>query len=182
MPAINGLVRVKATSTANTGGTATQTTNGEYVFTGVTSARLDGIFTSIYDDYLMVFEARANGASPSDVNFRFTTGGTDRSTASTYRLQQITASGSSLTNTSSSLDYGRAFTLPVTNYSGFNFYVYWPARVYRSGIRSVSALSDASGTVVDRMTYHMENLSSDGIRFYSTVAFDMSVNIYAFNQ
>lgn len=84
-----GLVKVVPTSITNSAGTASlDSTTGEVTFTNVTSIGLNGIFTSGYRSYRIVYAV--TGAFTQTQMYRFRTGGTDNSSAS-YYFQEIYA-------------------------------------------------------------------------------------------
>lgn len=89
-----GLVLVSPTSIANSGGSASAS-GGKINFTDVASVSLNGVFTSTYENYLiMVTEVVANSALA--LNFRLRSAGTD-ATGTNYTFQQLTANDTSVT-------------------------------------------------------------------------------------
>ncbi len=87
-----GLVAVAPTSIANSGGSAS-TTGFTTTFTGVTSISLNGVFSSLYRNYLFVYSA--SNASGSDLIMRFRAAGTD-SSGSNYTQHGAEISGTTL--------------------------------------------------------------------------------------
>jgi len=83
--AISGLVMMKPTAITATSGSGSVTTLGQVNFTTVTSIKLDGVFTSAYDNYRFVFKASTSAVATLSLNFR-TTGGADI-TAANYNQQ-----------------------------------------------------------------------------------------------
>jgi len=79
-----GLNLLAPTSIANSGGTATSA-NGTTSFTGVTSVSLNGVFSSTYENYLLIGDhiGSAGGTSPT---MRLRVGGTDNTVAKYQRV------------------------------------------------------------------------------------------------
>jgi hypothetical protein len=75
-----GIALVQPTSVD--GGT---NTNGAVTFSGVTGVRLNGVFTSAFDNYRVIIDTTATSASGAYLQFRFSNGGADY-TASNYYL------------------------------------------------------------------------------------------------
>jgi hypothetical protein len=75
-----GLAVVAPTSIANSGGSASASA-GEVTFTGVNSVSLNGVFTTAYRNYQVVWNATGGTASGA-VYFRYRAAGTDNTTSS----------------------------------------------------------------------------------------------------
>lgn len=80
--AATGLVPVTPTSVVVSGGSASTSSSGEVTFTGVTSVALNGVFSSKFRNYRIIYVV--TGAFTQTQNYRFRTGGTDNSSASYY--------------------------------------------------------------------------------------------------
>lgn len=85
LPTLSGLVPITPTSLANTGGSAS-TTGYVTTFTTVSSLSLNGVFTSSFSQYRILFRYTATNATYQ--NFRLRSGGTDV-TSTTYNMQQL---------------------------------------------------------------------------------------------
>jgi len=72
-----GLVIVTPTSIAGTGVTSS---NGKVSFASSTAVSVNGVFTSSYDNYMIVINARSN-SNNNTLNMRFRSSGTDLSSA-----------------------------------------------------------------------------------------------------
>jgi hypothetical protein len=97
MPLTNGLVVMTPTSVAKTGtgSTATINSDGSVVFDLCTTLSLNGVFTSSYDNYMIVMRATTSLAWPY-FNSRLRASGTDNTTASSYTNQYLTANGTTV--------------------------------------------------------------------------------------
>ena len=88
-----GLVLVKPTSIANSGGSASLS-GGAVTLSGVNSVSLNGVFTSAYTNYLVTSNLSSTGATDV-VTIRVRASGTDLST-STYEYGQAIITTSSI--------------------------------------------------------------------------------------
>ncbi|HSG62767.1 MAG TPA: hypothetical protein VLA24_15180 [Pseudomonadales bacterium] len=77
---LGGLVLVSPTSIANSGGSASAS-GGEVTFTGVSSVSLNGVFSSAYENYRIVFNGISSSATATGLNMRFRASGTDASSS-----------------------------------------------------------------------------------------------------
>jgi hypothetical protein len=76
-----GLIPVAPSSVDKTGGTASANSLGQVTFAGVSSISLNGVFTSSYTNYRIVFSE--NSAADAFISWRFRKAGSDNS-ASAY--------------------------------------------------------------------------------------------------
>lgn len=90
--AAGGLRLVLPTSIANSGGSASAS-GGEVTFTGVSTVSLNGVFTSAYQNYLILW--RVIGTSSGAFSMRLRSSGTDDS-GSTYQQQNMSAYGTTV--------------------------------------------------------------------------------------
>jgi hypothetical protein len=86
----SGLNLITPTTIANSGGTATAT-GGAVNFSSVNSVSLNGVFSSTYENYHVIFSADSN--TGNQLNCRLRVGGVDAS-GSNYDHQIVTAFGS----------------------------------------------------------------------------------------
>ena len=89
-----GLVLVSPTSIANSGGSASAS-GGQVTFTGVSSVSLNGVFTSAYQNYKILFNAI--GSTTSVLKMRMRASGSDN-TSSNYIYQHLIANGATITS------------------------------------------------------------------------------------
>ena len=87
-----GLAIVTPTSIANSGGSSSAS-GGAVTFTGVTSISLNGVFTSTFDNYLIVSSLVAS--TDTGTTLRMRASGTDNS-ANSYTRQRLTASSTTV--------------------------------------------------------------------------------------
>ena len=109
-----GLVRVSPTSVTVGSGSASVNANGLVTFTGASSISLNGVFTSAYTDYRIMFDQTAASAY-ADGNLRMRVGGVDAIT--NYYRNGIVIDGATITGFQSANDtnYGNALTTHPTS-------------------------------------------------------------------
>ena len=79
------------TSVSVVTGSATIATSGTVTYTGVATLNVNGVFTSTYKNYMIVW-SNINASAQNEPRFRLRVGGVDNSTASSYLYQRYTAS------------------------------------------------------------------------------------------
>jgi len=84
----SGLVSIVPSSVTVGSGSATTSTNGQVAFTGVSSVALNGVFTSAYDNYRILFRPTV-ASTTQNITARLRVGGVDASGAGTYRETAI---------------------------------------------------------------------------------------------
>lgn len=83
LDAPTGLKKIVPSSVAVGSGTGSADSLGTVTFTGVSSVSLNGVFSSTYDNYWIVWNV-TNNSGTSTCTLRFRTSGTDYSTADAY--------------------------------------------------------------------------------------------------
>ena len=108
--AATGLRMVVPTSVAVGSGSGSVDANGAVTFSGASSVSLNGCFTSAYQNYRIVINAKH--ASDADLTFRVRASGTDLSSASSYyEGRYYVGETSSLTAGSNNASLGTSWTL-----------------------------------------------------------------------
>jgi hypothetical protein len=87
-----GLRLLTPTSVPVGSGSSSVGTNGQVTFSGASSVSLNGVFTSTYDNYLILFNTLHS--SNSELNFRLRTAGTDSS--ANYEWQRLRATSTTV--------------------------------------------------------------------------------------
>jgi hypothetical protein len=175
MAAGDGLVSMAPTSIAYSGTSAGINADGGVDFSAVTSLSLNGVFTSDYDNYLIVFQATAG----ETVYFRMRASGTDNSTASSYVRQQLSANSTTVSGTRITDNQGAAFNVAGTLTAGSFFHIYGPYLAQPTATRSVNAWDSNSARINDVAGTHNQSTSYDGITFTSSPT-AMTGNIHVF--
>jgi hypothetical protein len=83
--AAGGLVQIVPTSIAATGGSGSISATGAVSFTSASAINFNGCFSSLYDNYRIIFSNLNGSGSSSDVGFRLRKSGTDNTSNVYYR-------------------------------------------------------------------------------------------------
>lgn len=176
----SGMILMRPTSivVAGTGATASIGVNGSVTFTSATSLSLNGVFTSAYDNYMVVM--RDNSSATTQYFYRLRTAGTDASGAN-YTYQYIQADGTTVNGArTSSATAGWCGYSSSTQRSGQTVYLYGPNLAQPTAVRSVSVVGADSGRILDNASTHSVSTAYDGITIYpnSPTTFSGLVSVY----
>jgi hypothetical protein len=176
----SGLVPIVPTSVSVGGGTATVGTNGQVTFTSATtSLSLNGVFSSAYDNYRIVY--RATYASAASVSARLRIATTD--TATNYTFVSVftntgTASASSTTTTS--------FGLSITNTTTRNVVadIVSPFIATSTGFIGIGREQNAGANygIISYGHAQIDSTSFDGITILNDQAQTGTVSIYGYTK
>lgn len=161
----SGMILMRPTSivVAGVGATASIGVNGSVTFTSATSLSLNGVFTSSYDNYMIV--CRATSSVASNISVRFRVGGTDNSTSNSYVTQEMEANGTTVGGARLTNNLGRIAAMNATQRCGFVTNVYGPFLAQPTAFRTVISNDLSSARIVDHAGTHNQSTSYDGITF-----------------
>ena len=163
MAAGDGLISMTPTSVAHSGTSASINADGGVDFSAVTSLSLNGVFTSDYDNYLIVIAASATTAI--DFTLRLRSSGSDAS-GSNYTYQYLLANGSSASAArTSSATSGIFANADNTQSSGYHLAIYGPYLAQPTAYRCVDAYGREGGRMYNFAGTHSLSTSYDGITF-----------------
>ena len=181
MAAGDGLVSMTPTSIAHSGTSATINSDGGVDFSAVTSLSLNGVFTSDYDNYLVVVECVASN-SDERLRYRLRAAGTDAS-GSNYTIQVLVAATVNVNGSRSTETSGAVNSISSSNRSGDMIHVYGPAIAQPTAIRNTGADGLSGATIVDRASTHSLSTSYDGITFFpSAGSFTGLVHVFGYEE
>lgn len=165
----SGLVLLRPESVSYNAGYATISNSGSIDCISASQVQVNGVFTSAYRNYMVVWNTRDLSTNPSYV-WRFSSGGTPATLA--YKYREFTVDGLTEFSTSGStsiVNVGRAYNR--TSYSGaaLTTFIYDPA--VASPTSWISRSVYRYNIVYSWMRYGTQDDSTafDGIYFYSTV-------------
>ena len=182
MAAGDGLVTMTPTSVDHSGTSASINADGSVDFSAVTSLSLNGVFTSGFDNYLIVF--RGTVSANESLRFKLRAAGTD-TTGTNYVRQYLQASGSSAPNGARSAAqdnaiWGEGF---AQQRIGCHWHVYGPALAQPTAVRVVSAMDELSASIIDSAVTHSLSTSYDGITLYVVADnFTGSVVVFGYEE
>lgn len=176
----SGMILMRPTSivVAGVGATASIGVNGSVTFTSATSLSLNGVFTSGYDNYMIVLRNQQNTSSAS-LQVRLSASGTEAS-GSDYTRQYIQADGTSVIGSRSSAQTSTRFgSFDTAQRNGITAYIYGPFLSQPTAMRSVTMYSYLGGAIEDYASTHSLSTSYDGcVLFPSAGSFTGLVSVY----
>jgi hypothetical protein len=179
----NGLVVMTPSSIAYSGTSASINADGSVVFSACTSLSLNGVFTSDYDNYMIV--SRVSGTATSAGRIRLRLAGTD-STANVYIEQRLSAFGTTVNSARSSANAQANLFETSTSAAGkdgWSAYIFGPALAQPTAGRSVTALSFDNAYINERAFTHSESTAYDGITLLiQSGTMSGLVTVFGFNQ
>lgn len=166
---LGGMVLMTPTSIASTGtgNSSSINANGSVTFSSCETLSLNGVFTSEYDNYMVVMRSQLATSSVA-FNFRLRSSGTDAS-GSNYTLQYLAADANTVYGdriTSSTA--GRIGNATSSQRSGYLLYVYGPCLAQPTATRSTDAVGQNDAFIVDYACTHSLSTQYDGISLYPT--------------
>ena len=176
-PYATNLVTPTSISSTGTGNSSSIGANGSVTFSSCATLSLNGVFTSDYDNYMLI--CRHSVTANDGLLFRLRAGGTDNSTASSYVYQYWFADSSSVTAARTTNNYGQMSARGNTQRAGFTAYIYGPNLAQPTAYRSVIADDYLSGTITDFGGTHNQSVSYDGLTIYGSLyAFTGLISVY----
>ena len=164
MAAGDGLVIMTPTSIAYSGTFAGINSDGGVDFTAVTSLSLNGVFTSSFDNYCIVWYG-INTVQTRGLRLRLRLSGTD-ATGTDYTFQNLTASSTTVSGSrTTSADHYQALS-QSTVYQGYNIHSYGPALAQATAFRSVGISTGNTAQIADFAGTHSLATAYDGVTLY----------------
>jgi hypothetical protein len=180
-----GLNEIIPTSVAVGSGTATVGTNGMITFTTVgTSLSVNGCFNSTYTNYTIVMDFDVSAFNYYGLRLRV--GGTDNTTATSYKLIRLEGFGSSATSARTNADHFQDFVgagNAATN--GATFTLYRPFEADTTALSlSDGAFSDTAAVFWRTNGFHNQNTSYDGFTLmgFSGTTITGKMRIYGWQE
>lgn len=176
----SGLISMVPTSVAVGSGTGTASANGQVTFAGASSVSLNGVFTSSYQNYRLVFNASA--VAGSSVLCRFRIAGTD-TTAANYNHQLLVASNTTVSGARVTSDTSILFMNNINTVHDSA-----SAEIYSPQATKFTTINVPSTSTVSTIYYqtiagsYALTTSFDGITLFSASNLTGTVTVYGYNQ
>ena len=178
LDAAGGLVMVTPTTIANSGGTATLT-DGAVSFSGVSSVSLNGVFTSAYQNYVVVTSGIRSAAGA--VLARLRSSGTDDSNTA-YVTQYIQADSTTIAGARSTQNYWEVFRWD-DNVSAATITLFQPKDATRTVFTSESIYAFSDAYIRNFVGSFTNDTSFDGITFYvSSGTITGTIRVYGYRN
>lgn len=156
------------TSVAKSGASSTATINakGSVTFSLCASLSLNGVFSSTYDNYMIV--VRETSTALDAIAYRMRLSGIDATTTA-YTHQYLMGNGSAVSGArATAATYGVICNVSE-GYDGGVCFVYGPALAQPTATRGLGVDSNASGRLIDYASTHSVATAYDGITMLATV-------------
>jgi hypothetical protein len=180
-----GLAKIVPSSVAVGSGTGSADSLGTVTFSGCSSLSLNGVFSSTYSNYRIVFYGTSSSGS-NQINFRVRVAGSDL-TSGTYR--HVTHYGNSATDGVSILSRGNNTTSAVISYvgergNGLEIDVFNPQIADYTHLRTTSSFADGTNVFWLIGEGYVNNTTSyDSLTIYPGVAnISGTVSIYGYTK
>lgn len=185
MAAGDGLISMAPTSIAYSGTSAGINADGGVDFSAVTSLSLNGVFTSAYDNYLIV-ASHYPASGSMNIQIRWRVAGTDNSTASSYTLQYMVASGSDPIYAGRSAEDKGYFSFTSSTgaaRNGNHTHVYGPALAQPTVWRTVTVTSNNAAETSDLANTHNQSTAYDGFTIYpASSSITGTVHVFGYEE
>lgn len=181
----NGLVVMTPTSIVSTGSgnSSSIETNGKVTYASCSTLSLNGVFTSSYDNYLIL--ASHKSATFNDTNYiRLRTGGVDNSTASSYVSQTLnTFTTTTPAGNRATSNLGQIAHCSPTLQGGFVVYLFGPAMTQPTAWRADSMSGYTNALYFSVGGTHNQSISYDGFTIFgASISFNGSLTVFGFNK
>lgn len=178
---VNGLVTMTPTSVTKTGtgSTATINTNGSVTFSSCATLALDGVFSSSYDNYMIIMRHSSSTNEAIKIQFRLS-GGTASTNAYIVEdldVKSTTVSASRATAASSAGLFSTSDTLKSCGVG----YIFGPRLTQPTAWRGCSMYAYLNASIEDWAGTHSVSDAYDGIIFNASSLSGL-VTVYGFNQ
>ena len=155
------IMRPTSIVVAGAGSSASIRAAGGVEFASATSLSLNGVFTSDFDDYMIVMSG-ASSAGDLGIQLRYRASGTDAS-GSDYTHQRIVAQSTTISGARSSSQTAAIFGFwSPTLKNGDVAYIYGPALAQPTASRNVNVDTSGSATIIDYAATHSLSTAYDG--------------------
>jgi hypothetical protein len=177
---LGGMVLITPTSivSTGTGNSSSIGANGSVTFTSCETVSLNGVFTSTYDNYFVVYECGPPSGATT-LYWRLRSSGTDSTATTDYNAQLLTAESTTVSGERRTADGLMSLGALGTTYrTGVTATIYGPFLSQPTASRSVNAGSVSNASIADVAGTHELSTSYDGITFVCGVVLSGKVSVY----
>lgn len=160
---VDGMALIEPASIAFSGTSAAIVGLGSVEFSAVTSLSLNGVFSSLFDNYMVVVRHVSNTGSNGTV-LRLRSAGTD-ATGSNYTRQYIEANSTTVSGGRDTTTSARVTNVSDSQRGGDSIYIYGPYLAQSTAFRNVGVPTFGSAGILDYASTHSLSTSYDGFTF-----------------
>lgn len=179
---LGGMVLITPTSIASTGtgNSSSINTNGSVTFDTCETLSLNGVFTSSYDNYMVVMRWQSSTAF-ADIFGRLRLSGTDATATTDYNYQTLVVNGTSVTGSRNTT--GGRFYISSSDKSyrnGVSMNIYGPSLSQPTAYRTIAVDSASGAYIYESAGTHELSTAYDGFTFYqnATTSFSGLISVY----
>lgn len=147
------------------GSSATINANGSVTFSTCETLSLNGVFSSTYDNYMIVARHSTTADYAWRIRFR---AGTDNSTTNSYVFQYVFAYGTTIEGARTTTNYGQMSARGNTLRAGFVAQVYGPYLAQPTSYRTSNGDDYQNSSCFSIAGTHNQSASYDGITFIAS--------------
>lgn len=178
---LGGMVLLAPTSVNVTGTspTATINPNGSVSVATASSVSLNGVFSEVYDNYMVTLSGLRGGSGASTLTVYYRSSGVD-TTTSTYTAQSLYVNGTSITASRNTNNIGGTFRISSAGLNVNTLYLYGPYLAQPTAGRTVTGW-DSSGAFIRDETYTQSGSTQfDGFTIYEGfgLLYDITISVY----
>lgn len=177
------LIKPSSVNVTGVGSSATINDSGSVTFATAVTLSLNGVFSSLYDNYMIVVR-HVLASGDQNVNIRLRASGADAAGASDYAYQELVASSTTVAGARSlSTTLWRNGICSSTVRSGDTIYIYGPYLAQPTAKRNISISGTSSARIDDFAGTHNQSTSYDGFTIYPNSSnFSGLVTVYGLRQ
>jgi hypothetical protein len=180
--AATGLTLLTPTSIAATGGSGSISTNGVVSFTSASAISLNGVFSSTYENYRVLFKGSLATGS-QNLNLRLRVGGSNNTTSNHF-YYGVTGGGITVTSFGSSSQ--SEILLGTTSTVDPDFFVLDfmnPQLSSRATVLVGNYVYSGNGTIRNLYAAQSQLISFDGFSIYpASSTISGTISVYGYNQ
>lgn len=163
---VDGMGLIEPVSIAFSGTSAAITGLGSVEFSAVSSLSLNGVFSSDFDNYMIVIRHLHSATDIVELFWRLRLAGVDAS-GSNYTRQQLSANGTAVegvrTSSATSTRLGSTSNLQR---SGDVVYFYGPSLAQPTAMRALDVNGFTNATITDQAATHSVSTAYDGLTVF----------------
>jgi hypothetical protein len=185
-PSNAGLIPIVPSSVAVGSGSGSAASDGLVTFTGASSVSLNGVFSSTYRNYEIMFNLTTMNTASSAVGLRLRASGTDNSTSGSYLMALVgTSTGGATTNIATTGTQATFSYAPSGyQYVGATITLQNPFIAAPTKMLAITTGTDVGYTTLSSrsgLMAHNQSTSYDGITFLVTSNMTGFVKVYGYN-
>ena len=180
--AAGGLVQIVPTSIAATGGSGSTSLTGAVSFTSASAISLNSCFTSVYDNYLIMFVGDGS-TTAANLQFRMRVSGTDNSTSNSYISQSVQGNSTTVAGVRETTNYGVLGQVGSGNPNALEMKLFRPFLTEKTAILAQLQQAEDVSRVRNMSGVHTQATSYDGITLFpGTGTFTGTIRVYGYRN